>query len=675
MSSSHDPTKQNAIDMTNARAATSIEVADVRKFLNGGPLLWDRRKKIVTILSNDPVFDKSLRAFHSRQEQFLRGEAISNRLYELQELHKWSQEDMTIALSVMDEPLPIASHNITFKPVLELQASTELRSKYAAMTASKGILGCYLQTELGHGSNLSCLETTATYLPQTQEFELHSPTLTSTKWWSGALGKTATHGIIQAKLILPGEKDMGPHLFFVQLRSLETHETLPGRTLGDVGQPDTLCGWASTDNGFARFDHVRIPKENMLSKFAGVSDAGEYVTPPHAKMSFSGLIYFRSLMVTNAGWLIAKAATVSIRYATVRRQGEIGPDGLERQIITYPSVHVRIIPLLARAFVYLELGRALTRRVDELTRDLSVGDTTQLAELHHMVSGLKVLVSTTGIQDLETARRSMGGHGYSAFAGLGKLYADFLPAATYEGENSILEQQVVRAALKTFRSLSTPRPASLSGTSSYLCLIRDKALVPPKATADTWAKPEAAISLLEWRASLLVQEMANTTTTPDPSITQRVSRAITEAFVAARVGELIAALDSAFKPRAVAVVRKVYLLYLLTTLESALVDLLSLGLIIATVETATHNPTRGLRLAVARLCKELLPEAIGLSDAFGFSDWELDSALGVYDGRVYEALWAKAQQEPLNRTDVTEAYEVSIKPLLLRGQKIAGAKL
>jgi hypothetical protein len=52
-------------------------------------------------------------------------------------------------------------------------------------------------------------------------------------------------------------------------------------------------------------------------------------------------------------------ATVAIRYATVRRQGEIGPDGLERQTITYPSVHVRLVPLIARAYVFVELGRAL----------------------------------------------------------------------------------------------------------------------------------------------------------------------------------------------------------------------------------------------------------------------------------------------------------------------------
>ena len=58
-------------------------------------------------------------------------------------------------------------------------------------------------------------------------------------------------------------------------------------------------------------------------------------------------------------------------------------------------------------------------------------DTSLLAEMHATTSGLKVLVTNSGVQDIETARRSMGGHGYSAFAGLGRLYADYLPSVTY----------------------------------------------------------------------------------------------------------------------------------------------------------------------------------------------------------------------------------------------------
>lgn len=79
---------------------------------------------------------------------------------------------------------------------------------------------CYLQTELGHGSNVAALETTATYLPETKEFEINSPTFTSSKWWVGSAAKLATHAVVQARLLLPGGKDVGPHLFFIQLRSL-----------------------------------------------------------------------------------------------------------------------------------------------------------------------------------------------------------------------------------------------------------------------------------------------------------------------------------------------------------------------------------------------------------------------------------------------------------------------
>lgn len=60
------------------------------------------------------------------------------------------------------------------------------------------------QTELGHGSNVSALETTATYDPSTQEFVMNTPTLSATKWWIGALGTMATHALVMAKLILNG---------------------------------------------------------------------------------------------------------------------------------------------------------------------------------------------------------------------------------------------------------------------------------------------------------------------------------------------------------------------------------------------------------------------------------------------------------------------------------------
>ncbi|TVU29003.1 hypothetical protein EJB05_20545, partial [Eragrostis curvula] len=49
------------------------------------------------------------------------------------------------------------------------------------------IIGCYAQTELGHGSNAQGLETTAFFfIPRPMSLlYIHSPTLTSSKWWLG----------------------------------------------------------------------------------------------------------------------------------------------------------------------------------------------------------------------------------------------------------------------------------------------------------------------------------------------------------------------------------------------------------------------------------------------------------------------------------------------------------
>lgn len=60
--------------------------------------------------------------------------------------------------------------------------------------------------------------------------------------------------------------------------------------------PKALAGFAPTDNGFARFNRVRIPKENMLSGFAQVTDEGKYLKPPHAKLSYGGVSQIKCFM-------------------------------------------------------------------------------------------------------------------------------------------------------------------------------------------------------------------------------------------------------------------------------------------------------------------------------------------------------------------------------------------
>lgn len=66
----------------------------------------------------------------------------------------------------------------------------------------------YGQTEIGHGSNVAMLETTATLDEKTDEFVIHTPSPTATKYWPGDLGRFASHAIVMARLIV-GKKDYG----------------------------------------------------------------------------------------------------------------------------------------------------------------------------------------------------------------------------------------------------------------------------------------------------------------------------------------------------------------------------------------------------------------------------------------------------------------------------------
>ena len=41
-------------------------------------------------------------------------------------------------------------------------------------------------------------------------------------------------------------------------------------------------------------------------------------------------------------------------------------------------------------------------------------------------------------------------------------------------------------------------------------------------------------------------------------------------------------------------------------------------------------------------------ETVQITDAFGFTDFELGSVIGRYDGRVYETLWEEVKKDPIN---------------------------
>ena len=129
---------------------------------------------------------------------------------------------------------PFGQHTLIFLPSIKYFASEEQAAYWLPLAQRCEILGTYVQTEIGHGTFVNGVETTATYERESQEFIFHSPTAASTKCWPGSLAFSVTHGVTMARLIIDN-KDHGPHHFMVQYRSLVDFKPLPGIELGDIG--------------------------------------------------------------------------------------------------------------------------------------------------------------------------------------------------------------------------------------------------------------------------------------------------------------------------------------------------------------------------------------------------------------------------------------------------------
>lgn len=86
---------------------------------------------------------------------------------------------------IIKEGNPLSVHFVMFVPTLLGQGTSDQQAEFLGRAWNLEILGTYAQTELGHGTFIRGLETTATYDASTEEFVLNSPTITAYKWWPG----------------------------------------------------------------------------------------------------------------------------------------------------------------------------------------------------------------------------------------------------------------------------------------------------------------------------------------------------------------------------------------------------------------------------------------------------------------------------------------------------------
>lgn len=320
----------------------------------------------------------------------------------------------------------------------------------AAMSAE--VPGAFAMTETGHGSDVASIGTTATYDPATEEFDLHTPFRAAWKDYLGNAAVDGTAAVVFAQLVTAraGEQPVnhGVHAFYVPIRDAATGEFLPGIGGEDDGLKGGLNG---IDNGRLHFDHVRVPRRELLDRYGAVAADGTYSSP----IANPGRRFFTMLGTLVQGRVSLDGAVVNaskialiiaVTYANERRQFAGPGSGDEVLLLDYAEHQRRLLPRLAQTYA----ASFAHERLLETFHDVFSGakDTDEdRQDLETIAAALKATSTWHALDTLQAAREACGGAGFLAENRLTGLRADLDVYATFEGDNTVLLQLVAKRLL------------------------------------------------------------------------------------------------------------------------------------------------------------------------------------------------------------------------------------
>lgn len=311
-------------------------------------------------------------------------------------------------------------------------------------------MGCFCFTELGYGNNAIKMETTATFCVKTKTFEIHSPTPLSQKYWITNGACHANYAIVFAQTLVKG-KNEGVNPFIVQIRDKDM-KPCAGVTIEDMGFKMGLNG---VDNAKLAFNHVKIPRENMLNKLNDVTAEGEFKSPiPKVTNRF-----FKVADRLLSGRLCIAAMTLSatkfsllttVKYSQ-QRLG-VGVSGnSDTPIMAYQLQQNALLPLIARTAV-LNFGY-------NDAKDLFAKPAGREHEIIRYFCSIKTMI-TWNLSNVSTVcRERCGGGGYTGHAKLHEAIAGAHSGMTAEGDNRVLMQKVVKDILTDLQKKIHRMPA------------------------------------------------------------------------------------------------------------------------------------------------------------------------------------------------------------------------
>lgn len=326
----------------------------------------------------------------------------------------------------------------------------EHHAKWLPGIMSLDVPGCFAMTEMGHGSDVASIATTATYDPETEEFVIHTPFKAAWKDYIGNAAKDGLAAVVFAQLITEGVNH-GVHALYVPLRDPQTHEFLPGIGGEDDGVKGGLNG---IDNGRLHFEQVRVPRTNLLNRYGSVAPDGTYSSPISSPgrrfFTMLGTLVQGRVSLDGAATAASKLAlTTAIHYASERRQFNASSDTAEEVLLDYQRHQRRLLPRLASVYAMSFAHEQLLEKFDGVFSGRADTDQDR-QELETLAAALKPLSTWSALDILQECREACGGAGFLIENRFASLRADLDVYVTFEGDNNVLLQLVAKRLLNDY---------------------------------------------------------------------------------------------------------------------------------------------------------------------------------------------------------------------------------
>jgi acyl-CoA oxidase len=532
---------------------------------------------------------------------------------------------------------------------------------YLKRIATLELPGCFAMSETGHGSNVQRVGTTATYDPEAEEFVVHTPTPADRKDY---IGNAADHGqlaAVFAQLVVGGESK-GVHAVLVPIRD-EQGTVRDGVTIEDCGHKLGLNG---VDNGRISFDQVRIPRDNLLDRYAEVTPDGEYSSAIENRdrrfFTMLGTLIQGRVSVGGASISATKSAlTIAIRHASRRRQFGPPDSDVEMPLLDYRVHQRRLLPALAKTFALHFTQLSVVAALDRIFGRDDVDQ--ERRELETRAAGLKAIATWHATETIQTCRECCGGAGYLSENRFAELKADTDVFTTFEGDNTILLQLVAKSLLTGFRDeFGEMNPfertgfiagqawetvVERTGGRELLQRLTDD-LIPSRERDEDILERDYQQNLLRWREDHILAGVARRLRRgieggAEPfdvfNACQDHVLATARAHVEREVLDgFVQGIEDCDDPDLTAILGKLCDLHALATIEADRAWFQEHGRISST-------RAKMITRAVNDLCAELAPHAVDLVDAFGIPDAVLAAPIGLPGGEASRASMADIGDE------------------------------